>query len=291
MSVKKNIKRVGILMLWLAFVTGSMVLLVAAIKKKDTTTCKAVEVDIKGVGVYYFLNKKEILSIAQGGSSKKMVGREVASFDLRKMESRLEQNIWVRDAELFFDNNYVLHVNVNEREPIARLFTAMGSSFYIDSSGKKLPLSNHMNVVLPVFTNYPAEVTTGLNKNGKKLVTDIKKISTFILKDPFWMAQIAQVDIVGGQNFELVPTVGKHVIEFGSGDDYANKFKKLFVFYKDVVSKVGFDKYSRIDVRYDKQVVGTKRGSVTKVDSVQAMKNIEKMIAAALKPIEDTIKK
>ena len=34
-------------------------------------------------------------------------GKPLASFDLKKMEAAIEQNVWVKDAQLFFDNNGV----------------------------------------------------------------------------------------------------------------------------------------------------------------------------------------
>ena len=43
----------------------------------------------------------------------------------------------------------MLKVNVDESEPIARIFTAMGKSFYIDSTGKRLPLSDKISAKLP----------------------------------------------------------------------------------------------------------------------------------------------
>jgi cell division protein FtsQ len=179
-------------------------------------------------------------------------------------------------------------VNIEERQPIARIFTAMGESFYIDSSGSRLPLNDKMNVRLPVFTNFTANRTTGLNKKSQQLVDDMKKVGFYVLNDKFWSAQVAQIDIVGDGAFEMVPTIGNHIIEFGNGNNYEQKFRRLFIFYKEVLSKTGFDKYSRIDVRYDRQVVGTKRGSVTKVDSVQAIRNIEKLIMAGIAPVTDT---
>ena len=53
----------------------------------------------------------------------------------------LKKNAWVNGAEVFFDNNDVLRINIAQREPIARIFTLGGNSFYIDSSGTELPLS------------------------------------------------------------------------------------------------------------------------------------------------------
>ncbi len=71
----------------------------------------------------------------------------------------------------------------------------------------------------------------------------------------------------------MIPLIGNQVIEFGDGNDYVEKFRRLFIFYKEVC-KTGFEKYSRIDVQYAGQVIGTRRGGpVSKNDSLQAMRN------------------
>jgi cell division protein FtsQ len=59
--------------------------------------------------------------------------------NLAGMERLLEKSSWVADAEIYFDSQDVLHITATERQPIARIFTTTGTSFYIDSSGRKLP--------------------------------------------------------------------------------------------------------------------------------------------------------
>ena len=59
------------------------------------------------------------------------------------MENLLEENVWVKDAQLYFDNKDVLHVKVKEREPIARIFTVGGKSFYVDEEEQTMQLKNY----------------------------------------------------------------------------------------------------------------------------------------------------
>ena len=51
----------------------------------------------------------------------------------------------------------MLKVIVEQRIPIARMFSSSGGSFYIDSSGQRMPLSEKMSAKLPVFTDYPID--------------------------------------------------------------------------------------------------------------------------------------
>ena len=121
------------------------------------------------------------------------------------------------------------------------------------------------------------------------LTVQIRKLGMFIQKDSFWRAQIAQVDITPEKNFEMIPVVGNHIIVLGDGNDYEKKFHRLFVFYKEVLSKTGFDRYSRINIAFDGQVIGTRKaGSVTKADSLQGIKNIQQLIRSAQRMQADT---
>jgi len=290
MAVKINIKKILSLTLWCIVGAGALVLLVAAIGYRNNKTCKGYRIDITGgASGVLFIDKRQILDLLTAGTGR-LQDKPTASFDLRKMESVLEKNVWIKDAELFFDNNGVLRVNVIERAPVARIFTVDGSSFYIDSSGAQLPLSDKLTTRLPVFTGYPA-AKVRLHGADSALMSQIRQLSAFVRNDSFWMAQIAQLDITPDRNFELVPTVGNHLIGFGDGNDFAAKFHRLFVFYKEVMSQVGFDKYSRVDVAYAGQVIGTKKGSEgTRQDSIQGMRNIQEMIRSAQRLTTDTVR-
>ena len=46
---------------------------------------------------------------------------------------------------------------MQEREPVARVFTVAGSTFYIDDELTQLPLSEKFSARLPVFTNFPSD--------------------------------------------------------------------------------------------------------------------------------------
>lgn len=278
MAKKINIKRVLTAVLWVAMASGVVVLLVAAIGKKNNEQCKGIEIDIRGVGEYYFVDKTDVMNVVS--PNKPVKGRAITGFDLRKLEETLEKNLWVKDAELFFDNKAILHVKVEEREPIARVFTVTGNSFYIDSAFARLPLSAKMSVKLPVFTNFPTDAVK-LGKADSTLMQYIKQVSLFIAKDTFWTAQIAQVDITPLRTFEMVPTVGNHIIIFGNGENVDAKFDRLMIFYKNILPKVGLNKYESVNVQYEKQVIGMRRGADNRIDSLQALRNIQQMLLAA----------
>ena len=61
------------------------------------------------------------------------------------------------------------------------------------------------------------------------------------------------------------------------------------LFYQQAGAKLGLDKYSIINVQYDNQVVATRKGTTGKIDSLQALKNIQKMIESSKQMSADTL--
>ena len=160
--------------LWIAIGAGTVVLLVAAVRKKDAEHCKGININIIGVSNNFFVDKKDILDSIALIEGDDPVGKPVGSFNLKIMEAKLKNNIWVKRAELFFDNNNTLQVKVIEREPIARVFTTGGTTFYIDTAIEMLPLSEKFSARLPVFTDFPSDKIV-LSKADSSLLKRYKK--------------------------------------------------------------------------------------------------------------------
>lgn len=289
MKVNRHIRKLLFVALWSIIGGGVLVLLVAAIRNRKDKTCEGYEINLAGADGQWFMNKKEVVNILTSNGSVPLKGRSLKRFDLRGMEERLQKNVWIRDAELFFDNNQVLQVKIEEREPIARIFTSTGNSFYIDSSCERLPLSDKLSAKLPVFTGFPTDKVR-VGKADSLLLHHIKQVSLYIQHDPFWMAQIAQTDILPDKKFEMIPMVGNHIIEFGDGTDFDKKFGRLLQFYRMVLSKTGMDLYERLNVQYERQVIGVKKGAyVSRVDSAQAARSIQTLITSAQNAMTDSV--
>lgn len=272
---------------WLCIGGGMFTLLLAAIGKKNREQCRDYSITIKAAQNNFFVNEKDVQQLLMAATSGNIKGQSLSSFNLHQLEQLLEDNTWIKDAELYFDNRDILHITITEREPIARIFTTTGNSFYIDNMAKQMPLSEKLSAKVPVFTGFPEKKV--LTHKDSLLLDDVKTMAQFIFSDPFWMAQVAQIDITTERNFEMIPVVGNHLIRLGNGENVDKKFHRLFVFYKEVLSKTGFAKYKVIDVQYAGQVIALKQTNEAKVDSVQLRKNVEKLLQQAQQSQTDTI--
>ncbi len=273
-----NLKRVLLGILWIVVASGSVVLLIAAMHKKELKRCKGLEIDIRGVSNNFFIDKKDVEEIIVSFAGSDLTGISIKEFDLVSMEAALKNEVWIKNAELFFDNNAILQASVEEREPVARVFDISGNSFYIDDDNMILPLSEKLSARLPVFTGFPSEAKV-LSKADSNLLNDIKTLGIYIHQDSFLMAMIDQVDITAQRNFEMIPKIGNQVIVFGDATDAAQKFKNLQLFYKKVMTKYGWNRYSMINLQYKGQVVAKIKGA----DDVSAdsMRTVQIMHAIA----------
>jgi len=289
MASKKTILHWVFTILWLAIGAGTIVLLVAAIKKKDAQQCSGVSINIDGISNNFFVDKKDIINAITtivGGSP---IGKTISAFDLREMEKILQQDVWIKTTQIFFDNNNRLMVHVLEREPLARIFTTEGTTFYIDNSLAILPLSEKFSARLPVFTGFPSDKIV-LSKIDSVLLRDILTISLAIQKDTFRTAIIDQVDITAQRNFEMIPKIGNAVIVFGDANNLDEKFNKLQLFYQQVMVKAGWNKYSSINLQYKGQIVAKRKGAEDKSsDSLRTLQLMQVIADNAEKQASDSL--
>lgn len=254
-------------------------LLMAAISKKNKGTCRDYVITVKGEESDLFMNREEIAALMEALLAGPIKGKPIAGFNLVALENKLEQDSWISDAELYFDNKDILHVEVREKIPVARVFTVNGRSFYVDSTGNKIPVSVKRSARVPVFTGFPDKIQ--LTRKDSVLLKQVAAAGDFIIKDAFWNAQVSQIDILPDRSFEMIPVVGDHRVKLGTGEDMAAKFRRLYVFYQQVLTKMGLNAYRHIDVQYKGQVVASQYGTGGKVDSVQLRKNVDRLLKKA----------
>jgi cell division protein FtsQ len=271
---------------WGALGLGTCTLLIAAMQKKDAKVCSGIKIDIVGAKDNVFIDDKDVAALMKRNGAVK--GLEISTIHLRNIEQQLEKNEWIKNADLFFDNNQVLHGKIEEREPIARIFTLSGKSYYIDSSCRMLPLSSERSARVPMFTSFPSE-KKALSKPDSLVLRDVRRIAQHINADSFLTAQVAQVDIATQGTYEIIPVIGDQLIKLGDAEDLDEKFGKLKSFYKQVWAKTGFEKYETIDVQYKNQVVATRRGAGRiYTDTTKAVKEFGSTLQQMKSALNDT---
>lgn len=279
MNKKRTIRKILVLGGWVLVISGIATLLIAANRKEKEQVCRDILIGIKGNEGKFYVEKEDVLKLIEKTMSGSLFQKAITSINLSRLEDALKTNPWIKKAELYFDSKDALHVFVEEREPIARVFTTRSNSFYMDSSGERMPLLDKMSIRLPVVTGFTG--AGKFNAADSELLQQTKQVAQFIYGNKFWNAQVGQIDITPQRKFELIPVIGDHIIKLGDGENIAEKLNRLYVFYKQVMSKVGFNKYAALDVEFKNQVVAIKKEPASPVDSIQLQKNIEDLMNRA----------
>lgn len=258
MNNKANILKWITGICWSVFAIAMIALLISASKKKEQQICKNIEVSFENDTEQNFLSSKEVIDLVNTVGDVRT--KSISQIDIRLFEEALIKNVCIKSAKLYFDNQETLHVFIQENKPFVRVFTTSGSSFYFDEDGVKLPLSEKMNIRIPIVTGFTSD-NENLSRPDSLLKEDILLLARFIQNDTFWMAQTSQININENREFEWVPLIGNHIVEIGDVSNLDNKFNKLFSFYKNVWAKTSSEEYAVLKLQFKNQIVAIKKSS------------------------------
>ena len=277
----KHWQTILVRVIWSIAGAALIVLFVIAWKAKEEKKYNSIQIELVGENTAaLFIDEKEILQIIHEQGVKE--GQAIGKLNLSTLEKYLETIHWVKHVELFLDNAQVLQVKIEQRIPIARIFTASGNSFYIDKEGLQLPLKQLTVLRLPVFTNFPSDQEK-LSKPDSLLLNDVLHFTQAVATDSFFMAQTAQVNIANNGDFELVPSVGDHLVLIGSVENIEDKLNRLYTFYKKVWVQSGLNAYQVIDCRFDHQIVALKKGMQPIQFSANDLPTVDSVMAIEMK--------
>ena len=241
----KRILSVIVLSLLVAYV---MVAAIAFCNKPDSQVCKGIRLEIRDSVEMGYMTTHDIVDLL---AKKKLdpTGLLLEGVSLHAMEEALETFPLIRNSECYKTMNGYVVVNVECRRPILRVIANGGDNYYLDEEGEVI---EHISkaVYLPVATGY---ITREFAQK------ELLALALYLQDDELWNAQIEQICVTPRGDIELIPRVGEHVIALGRPGNYTDKLEKLHTFYKKGFSEVGWNRYLRINVDYDNQVVATKR--------------------------------
>ena len=101
-------------------------------------------------------------------------------------------------------------------------------------------------------------IATG-NIDRKLAKKEILELANIIQEDNFWDCQIEQINVTASREIQLIPRVGDHIVLLGKGENLEEKLTRLKQFYKRILGKVGWDRYSMINLEFDNQIICTNK--------------------------------
>ncbi|MFZ1807785.1 MAG: cell division protein FtsQ [Cyclobacteriaceae bacterium] len=236
-------------------VVGLSLLIAFSERKQSGVVCKNIVVDLENTNENHFLEEADILKIIES-SGHTIIGKNIEDINLRGLEAKLEKDKHISNAEMFGDVKGNLTVNVTLRRPIARLIRKDGPDAYVAEDGKVMETSQrYSSRIILVSGDIVNQLINKGDLNATKEGLELMAMIEYVNKDKFWKAQVAQLDFNKSGKVFIYPQVTGQVVEFGLPEDIEVKFKKLMVFYKEILPQMGWTKYDRVNVEFEGQVI------------------------------------
>ena len=237
--------------------------------RQKKSLCTSINVIVKDTLKYHFVEKDDLVKLIDPNEGK-VLGKPMEDLNISMLEKIINNQPYIKSAQVFKSINGELNIEIIQRNPIIRIINENDLGFYIDNEGELLPLSKKISLRLPIANGYiqfQPDFDSSVNifadeyKNDEnaKILRDLSTLANFINNHEFWRAQIQQIFVNKEKEFELVPLVGAQIILLGKIDNYRDKFRNLEATYKKGFLYKGWNKYKKINLKYENQVICEKK--------------------------------
>ena len=226
---------------------------VAAYMVMAMTVFNAPDEDVICKGVYITMQNSQEKGFLSADDVRKMLtldhvnpeGQSMPQVNVRIIEERLRGKDLIDSVECYKGQNGYVCIDIYQRIPVVRVMNDRGENYYVDNHGKPMP-----------GTDYPCNLIVATGHVTKSYAEKwLVPMVNQVFQDPFWNNQIVQLNILTDGSVELVPRVGQHIAYLGQPVDIEKKLERLQKFYRYGLSQAGWNKYTRVSVEFDNQIV------------------------------------
>ena len=241
------LKKIANILVWILLLGYLVVIFSFVNDKKENLTYTGIKVKVMDSIRSGFISNSDVEKIIQK-KYPEWKGNSISTINKEVLEDLINDIPFVKKSEVYNSLSGKLVIEIRQRKPIVRILK--GKGYYIDTEGKKMPLSSK-------FTSRVLVVSGAVNE--RLIKEELFELVKFITNDEFWRSQITQIHVKSSKEYILIPRVGAHKIELGGIENYRKKFRNLYALYTEGFTKTGWNKYNRINLKYENQVICTKK--------------------------------
>ncbi|MFN8353888.1 MAG: hypothetical protein U0Y10_05575 [Spirosomataceae bacterium] len=228
-----------------------------ALSQQASRHCKNIRIEIdKGSAEDFLITTEDVDKLITDNGQDQLINRPFSEIDFQHLESRVKSNKVVDNCQIYRDLRGDLVVAITQHRPIARVTFEGGVSsvhdLYVNEKGEFFPMSDRHTARVLLLSGHYFERLMGLTRTQDKSLVELLN---WIDQDPFWKAQITQLEIDKEGEINMMPQVGEHTVEFGDASDPEAKFSKLKLFYTKILPAKGWNHYHRVSVKFRNQIV------------------------------------
>ncbi len=217
----------------------------------------------------YFVDEKDIKDLVKQFNPTKKIG----DVKIPELEKKINEIPFVDSANVYMNLNGNLNVDIKQRIPIFRL-NKNGKDFYVDEKGIEFPISKNFS--------YPCMLVLGDVDASE--YQELGKLIEKIDKDDFSKKYFIGIK-KEKDNYNLLTSDGNYKVEIGDLENIDFKVKGFKTFVEKYLVYQNPEKYKKISVKYNNQIVTTLNPYFKENDSI--LKNAPKI---ELKPEDENHK-
>lgn len=261
------LKKILHIVVWLAIFCWFIIIMGFVNETNEKVICNKVNIEISDSTVVKFIHAEDIREMISD-TDIDIQGYPISQINTRRMESIIEEDPYIKNAEAYVTVNGELFIDIEQRKPMLRVMPGGRQGFYIDSEGVLLPLSSSYSPMVMLVSgniSIPGSITEAGLLQGDSInkeyqyIHDLLDLAKYIDNNKFWREQIVQLYRNQSGEFEIIPRVGAHQILLGTLDNYKEKLRNLKLLYEQGLQKYGWNNYNQINLKYSNQVICTKR--------------------------------
>ena len=217
----------------------------------------------------YFIDEKDIKDLVKQYNPTRKIG----DVKIPELEKKINENPFVDSANVYMNLNGNLNVDIKQRVPVFRL-SKNGKDFYVDEKGVEFPISRNFS--------YPCMLVMGDvdASEYQELGQLVEKIDKDDFSKKYFIGIKKEKD-----NYNLLTSDGNYKVEIGDLENIDFKVKGFKTFVEKYLVYQNPNKYKKISVKYNNQIVTTLNPYFKENDSI--LRNAPKI---ELKPEDENQK-
>lgn len=273
----EKLKRLGTWLALTALVIYLAVMIPMVGKAYDSELCAGLRVTVNDSTHAGFVTPNEIAH-ELGSLTRTAEGsllRDINTKDIKRILKKLDR---IEDVDVVRTSDRYIAITVSPLAPVARVFDE-DDSYYINKDGKRITADARYRMDVPViYGHFPPRDTV---MTPAKLLP----LLDYIGKNQLWSKMVTMVVVDQKRDVLLVPAIKGHVINLGNVSNLDSKFSRIERMYHKVIPVRGWDFYDTISVKWNGQVVATRRIKpqvevTTPVDTVSENVDVTTMLTA-----------
>lgn len=243
-------------MIWITLLFGLGSVLYLSVLRKGQASVESLVIHVQSKEGGKLIQENEVRKMVIKSIGFNPDKKSIKSINSRKLEADLFKDARIKNVEVYFDSKDRMHIRIIPKEVIVRISDATHKQYFLDESGNKVPVINGGALRVPLASGNIEPFTQGFeNKTGKSALKDIFWIVKYIAKDDFLHALVEQIYVDPSGEIVLIPKVGKEKLIFGGAEQMEEKFENLKIFYRDGMTKIGWNRYPALNLKFVNQVV------------------------------------